>query len=141
MPFGITVPMVASGTRSPACMLKAPHPISSGSPSPASTITWWILLAPSTARVSSTRATTMPSSPSPIRSSSSTAMPRSLISSPSATGSPSNGAKSRSQESRTFMDDLRTGAARDARRGAWGAEAPPEPPTRERPAPPDASSQ
>ena len=27
------------------------------------------------------------------------------------------------------------------RRGAWGAEAPPEPPTRERPAPPDASSQ
>ena len=103
MPLGITVPMVASGTRSPACMLKAPQPISSGSPSPASTMTWWILLAPSTGRVSSTLATTMPSSPSPIRSSSSTAMPRSLISSPSATGSPSNGAKSRSQESRTFI--------------------------------------
>ena len=103
MPLGMTVPMVASGTRSPALMLKAPQPISSGCPSPASTITWWILLAPSIGRVSSTRATTMPSRPSPIRSSSSTAMPRSLISSPSATGSPSNGAKSRSQERRTFI--------------------------------------
>ena len=47
MPLGITVPMVASGTRSPAAMLKAPQPISSGWPSPASTMTWWILLAPS----------------------------------------------------------------------------------------------
>ena len=38
MPFGIMVPIVASGTRSPACMLNAPQPISSGWPSPASTI-------------------------------------------------------------------------------------------------------
>ena len=30
MPSGITVPMVARGTRSPAAMLKAPQPISSG---------------------------------------------------------------------------------------------------------------
>ena len=45
MPFGIVVPTVASGTRSPTCMLKAPHQIWSGSPSPASTSTRWTWLA------------------------------------------------------------------------------------------------
>ena len=39
MPFGIVVPTVASGTRSPTCMLKAPHHTWSGSPSPVSTST------------------------------------------------------------------------------------------------------
>ena len=48
---GMTVPTVASGTRSPAAMLNAPHPTSSGWPSPASTMTRWILLAPSIGRV------------------------------------------------------------------------------------------
>ena len=47
MPLGIMVPTVARGTRSPTAMLKAPQPTSSGSPSPASTTTRWILLAPS----------------------------------------------------------------------------------------------
>ena len=42
MPPGITVPTVASGTRSPATMLKAPQQICSASPSPASTSTSWI---------------------------------------------------------------------------------------------------
>ena len=104
MPFGITVPMVASGTRSPACHVEGPAAdLAAARRRRRRRSTRWILLAPWIGRVSSTRATTMPSSPSPIRSSSSTAMPRSLISSPSATGSPSNGAKSRNQESRTFI--------------------------------------
>ena len=42
MPLGMTVPTVASGTRSPAAMLNAPHPICRASPSPASTSTSWM---------------------------------------------------------------------------------------------------
>ena len=42
MPLGITVPMVASGTRSPTAMLNAPQQICSASPSPASTSTSWM---------------------------------------------------------------------------------------------------
>ena len=38
---GIVVPMVASGTTSPACMLNAPHQTWRRSPSPASTNTSW----------------------------------------------------------------------------------------------------
>ncbi len=39
MPFGMVVPTVASGTRSPTCMLNAPHHTWSDSPSPVSTST------------------------------------------------------------------------------------------------------
>src|SRR3546814_1806029 len=69
-------------------------------------MTWWCLLAPSMGRVSRTWATTIPSRPSPTRSIDTTGVPRSLSTSPSATGSPENGAKSRNQESRTFIVGL-----------------------------------
>ena len=52
MPFGIVVPTVASGTRSPSAMLNAPQQICSGSPSPASTSTSWMRSASGCARES-----------------------------------------------------------------------------------------
>ena len=67
MPFGMVVPTVASGTRSPAAMLNAPQAICRASPSPVSTSTSWILSAFGWGRVASTRATTMPSRPSPMQ--------------------------------------------------------------------------
>ena len=112
-PPGITVPSVARGTRSPTAMLNAPQQICSGSPSPVSTSTSWILSALGCGRRASTRTTTMPSRPSPIRSTDSTAMPRSLMASPRPTGSSSGkGANSRSQERRTFMPGTAPGSGR-----------------------------
>ena len=102
---GSTAPTGASGTRSPTSKFQAPHTIWMGSP-PVWTMTLRILSAPSIAWMSSTRATTTSSSPSPTRVMPSTTMPRSSNVSPSVTGSRSNGAKSRSQERGTSMGSL-----------------------------------
>ncbi len=103
MPSGMTVPSVARGTRSPTDMLKAPQQIWRASPSPASTWTSWMRSASGCGASSSTRATTMPSRPSPTTDMDSTARPRALSWSLMSAGSPSTGANSCSQESRTFM--------------------------------------
>ena len=103
MPSGMVEPRVASGTRSPAAMLKAPQQIWRASPFPASTSTSWMRSALGWDRSSRTRATTMPSRPSPMRVTSSTGVPRSLNASPTTSASTSMGAISRSQESRTFI--------------------------------------
>ena len=81
---------------------RAAHRPASGSPSPASTIDAVDLVgALDAVDVSSTRATTMPSSPSPMRSTPSTTMPRSLQRlAEQLTGRRRSGAKSRSQERR-----------------------------------------
>ena len=98
MPPAITAPMVAKGTRSPTDMLNAPQQTWRDSPSPASTSTNWIRSASGWGRRSRTRATTMPSSPSPIGATSSTVSPRSLNCSAIPAGSPATGANSSSQD-------------------------------------------
>src|SRR5262245_31960836 len=102
-PSGINVPTVASGTRSPMAMLKAPHQTSTGSGPPASTVTRCIFLASAGWRVARTRATTMPSRPRPRWISSSTAIPSIDRSWPMRSTGASIGANSRSQESKTFI--------------------------------------
>ena len=103
MPSGMVEPRVASGTRSPTSMLKAPQQICRASPSPASTSTRPMRSALGWGRRSSTRATTMPSRPSPRRVTSSTGVPRSLKASLRTSASWSNGARSRSQDWSTFI--------------------------------------
>src|SRR5262245_47488533 len=113
MPEGMTVPSVAKGTRSPTCMLKAPQHTWSAEPSPGSTSTSWMRSASGCGRRSRTRATTIPSSPSPVIVMSSTARPRSESWSARTSGSPSMGANSRSQESRTFITPSELGQESD----------------------------
>src|SRR5947209_1553642 len=102
VPPGSVVPARASGTKSPAPKLKAPHTTCSCSP-PASTSTSWTLSAPGWERVASTRATTMLSSTASLSVTPSTTRPSSLRASTSAGVSASMGAKSFSQERGTLM--------------------------------------
>ncbi len=94
---GSTAPTGARGTKSPTSKFHAPHTTSTGSP-PALTTTRRIRSAPSMGAISSTRATTTSPSPSPTRSMPSTTKPRSSRVAARSAGSPSNGAKSRSQD-------------------------------------------
>src|SRR5436190_16136761 len=101
---GRTAPTGANGTRSPSSKFHAPHTTCTRfEGSPASTITLRILSAPGIASIETTRDTTTASSPSPTRVMPSTTMPRSSKVSPSAMGSRSNGAKSRSHERGTSI--------------------------------------
>src|ERR1700678_2645443 len=97
-PLGITLPIVANGTRSPGFMLNAPQQICSASPSPASTSTIWIRSAAGWGRVAKTRATTMPASGASTTSVPSTTNPRNESVRAISLGEPSTGVKSRSQE-------------------------------------------
>ena len=76
IPPGSTAPTGARGTRSPTAKFHAPHTTSTG-PLPASTTTRRIRSAPGMAAISSTRATTSRSRPSPTLSIPSTTSPRS----------------------------------------------------------------
>ena len=87
-PSGMTVPMVASGTRSPGAMLNAPQQICSDCPSPTSTNTSPMRSAFGCFARSSTRATITPGIGSPTIVTDSTAMPSWLSAVATASASP-----------------------------------------------------
>ena len=78
-PSGILVPSVASGTKSPACMLNAPHHTWRSTPSPASTHTRCTLAASACRSVRNTLATTTPSTGVPTISVASTDSPSDVM--------------------------------------------------------------
>ena len=106
MPSGITVPIVASGTRMPGSRLEAPQAICSASPSPASTSTRRMRSASGWARTSSTLATTTPSRSEPTVSIDSTDRPRLPHASAISAGSSGRSANSDIQDRTTRTSSL-----------------------------------
>ena len=102
IPFGMVVPKVANGTMSPGCMFVAPHHTWRSSPSPASTKQRVTFAASGCFSMRTMRAVTTPGTGTPTTSISSTARPRELSASATASGSFGRSAISRRIDRSTF---------------------------------------